>query len=80
MVNENNNSTLPSSPSSVDLSEAATLPLSIREKDIEYQVRMVVSKCLMLASPNVGFIKRTLISVNISMNIQIFLSTVLKYY
>ena len=30
---------LPSSPSSVDLSETASLPLVIREKDVEYQVK-----------------------------------------
>ena len=29
---------LPTSPSSVDLSETAALPLIIREKDVEYQV------------------------------------------
>ncbi len=29
---------LPTSPSNVDLAETATLPLVIREKDIDYQV------------------------------------------
>ena len=33
---------LPTSPSSVDLSETAALPLVIREKDVEYQVKIVL--------------------------------------
>lgn len=36
------NSQLPTSPSSCDLTMTASLPLVIREKDVEYQVRKLI--------------------------------------
>ncbi|XP_033632187.1 TBC domain-containing protein kinase-like protein [Asterias rubens] len=42
LEDEKNKVNLPTSPSSNDLSETATLPLIIREKDIEYQFHRVV--------------------------------------
>lgn len=36
---------LPSSPSNSDISETASLPLVIREKDVEYQVIYTLSTC-----------------------------------
>lgn len=36
---------LPSSPSNSDISETASLPLVIREKDVEYQVIHTLSTC-----------------------------------